>query len=140
MGVYKPREVLVDGAEGCGLAVDVALVGERFEVIETELDTSAFGRQVSSSGEGTHMPTDETSVYIRATAVASRLACQKCGICIEEADYSVTLERPVYLPAEGDQSRVVELETVYAEAVIDMSGARGIAKGCANGNTRQLGD
>ncbi len=144
MGFYKPKEVLVDGADGCGLVVDVALVGEKFEAIETEYDTSAFGKTVSADGEGMHVPTGETSVYIRATSVASKLACNKCGICIEEvldtADYSINLDGAVYLPLEGDQDRVIELEVTYAEAVMDLSGARDLAKQCANQGRQRLSD
>ncbi len=142
MGVYKPKEVLVDGTDGCGLVVDVALVGEEFEAIETEYDTSAFSKTVSPDGEGMHVPTGETAVYIRATSVASRIACNKCGICVEEvletADYSIKLDGAVYLPLEGDQDRVVGLEVTYAESVMDMSGVRDLAKLCANRNRMQL--
>lgn len=128
MGLYRPKEVLVGGADGCGLEVSVALAGKRVHVMETELDTSVLGQAWSEDGEGVHVVTGEQSVYIRTTAIVSKLACRKCGVCVAETDYSIAVEPPKFIP-EGDE-RIAGLEATYAAAVIEMSGVREIAQKC----------
>jgi hypothetical protein len=125
MQVFRPTETM-NGA-GCGIHIDVEVVGDTSELIDLELITDECAQILDPESEGIYVEKGRRLVKT-ISAIACQLSCDRCAV-FTPADYSVEVDRKIV-----EVEQLPDLATRYAKTVIDISHARASASLCARKN------